>query len=170
MHRNGQLVILKLPCMRLQRRGPAEIDATMKQDSTIGLRHALTCLGMLTALAMPAQGQEALDLPGMEVVLMHHGMSMSELNDTWQAHAEEAVLVTQGASLVTHLKDGIDVLTVTPLNEVQWQLDLLARPSIVGEAVVAIPTDQGRWVVVLPQAKIDAWTDRYVINAKALLK
>ena len=86
----------------------------MKRDSTIGWWYAWTCLAVLTALAMPAQGQEAL-VAGMEVVLMHHGMSISELNDTWQAHAEEAVLVTQGASLVTHLKDGIDVLKVAPL-------------------------------------------------------
>ena len=142
----------------------------MKRESTIGWWHAVTCLGVLAALAMPAQGQEAIDLPGMDLVLMHHGMSMSELNETWQTHALEAVLVTQGASLVTDLKDGMDVLDVAPLNEAQWQLDLLARPSIVGEAAVAVPTDQGHWVVVLPKEKIDIWSDRYVINAKAQLK
>ena len=107
----------------------------MKRDSTIGWRHAWTCLAVLTALAMPAQGQEALDLPGMEVVLMHHGMSMSELNDTWQTHAEEAVLVTQGASLVTHLKDrGIGVL-ITDHN-VRETLEIVDRAYILHDGQV----------------------------------
>jgi hypothetical protein len=106
----------------------------------------------------------------MDWVLMHHNLSLAELNQTWEDHAHEAVLITQGAVLVEELKAGVTVLDSFVLSESRWRLDLLGLQQHVRETSIAFPTDLGRWVVVVPTNKLDSWSDRYVINAKAQLK
>lgn len=142
--------------------------AELKPMKNVGL--ALCVSALLWCMGSSLHAQEAVDLPGMELVLMHHNLSMAELNQTWEDYAQEAVLITQGAVLVNTLKAGVTVRDSFTLEESRWQLDLMGLQQHVGETSVAFPTDAGRWVVVVPSDKLNSWSDRYVINAKAQLK
>lgn len=155
----------RLPCDGILNAGDA---SELKPMKNVGLALSLSALFWFVDSSMHAQ--EAVDLPGMDWVLMHHNLSMAELNETWEDYAHEAVLVSQGAVLVEELKAGVTVLNSLSLQENRWQLDLLGGQQHVGETSVAFPTDMGRWVVVVPFDKLNSWSDRYVINAKAQLK
>lgn len=155
----------RLPCDGIINAGDA---AELKPMKNVGL--ALSFLASLWCCGSSMHAQEAVDLPGMDWVLMHHNLSMAELNQTWEDHAHEAVLVTQGAVLVEELKAGVVLLDSFILEESRWQLDLLGVMQQLGESPVAFPTDLGRWVVAVPVDKLNSWSDRYVINAKAQLK
>lgn len=117
-----------------------------------------------------AFGQSALDLPGMDAVMMHHDLSTTTLDRTWTEHVHEAVLVSQGWVEVATPKAGIPVEALQVLRGADVPQALLAMHIHPRETAVAYPTDRNTFVVVSSQGFMDKWTARYLVNAKARLK
>lgn len=117
-----------------------------------------------------AFGQSALDLPGMDAVMMHHDLSTTTLDRTWTEHVHEAVLVSQGWVEAATPKAGIPVEALQVLRGADVPQALLAMHIHPRETAVAYPTDRNTFVVVSSQGFMDKWTARYLVNAKARLK
>lgn len=155
----------RLPCEGILNAGDA---AELKPMKNVGL--ALSFLASLWCCGSSTHAQEAVDLPGMDWVLMHHNLSMAELNQTWEDYAHEAVLITQGAALAQELKAGLRVLDLNPWPIDGWQGLLLNNQHLFDSDGVAIAMNEGSWLVLAPTDKIQLWTDRYILNSKAILK
>ena len=155
----------RLPCVGILNAGDA---SELKPMKNVGLALSLSALFWFVDSSMHAQ--EAVDLPGMDWVLMHHNLSMAELNETWEDYAHEAVLVSQGAALVEELKAGLRVLDLNPWPIDGWQGLLLNNQHLFDSDAVAIAMNDGSWLVLAPTDKIQLWTNRYILNSKAILK
>lgn len=155
----------RLPCDGILNAGDA---SELKPMKNVGLALSLSALFWFVDSSMHAQ--EAVDLPGMDWVLMHHNLSMAELNETWEDYAHEAVLVSQGAALVEELKAGLRVLDLNPWPIDGWQGLLLNNQHLFDSDAVAIAMNDGSWLVLAPTDKIQLWTNRYILNSKAILK
>ena len=117
-----------------------------------------------------AHGQSALDLPGMDAVMMHHDLSTEALDRTWTEHVHEAVLVSQGWVEVKMPKADIPVEDLQVLRGPDVPQALLAMHIQPRETAVAYPTDRNTFVVVSSQGFMDKWSARYLVNAQARLK
>ena len=117
-----------------------------------------------------AFGQSALDLPGMDAVMMHHDLSTTTLDRTWTEHVQAAVLVSQGWVEVATPKAGIPVEDLQVLRGPNVPQALLAMHIQPRETPVAYPTDRNTFVVVSSQGFMEKWSARYLINAQAQLK
>ena len=101
------VVFQRLTCTR-----PEQNQAQPQLQRRMTTRIWMGCLALIgCAWLAPGEafGQSALDLPGMDAVMMHHDLSTTTLDRTWTEHVQAAVLVSQGWVEVATPKAGIPV-------------------------------------------------------------
>ena len=124
---------------------------------------------LLSVAPIKTHAQEAWELPGMSVVAKHHGLSEATLQNTWNQHVREAVMVSQGWIWVESLKEGVEPMTLHPMACERIDELLLTGEVVHTQTTSFYPCLSGGFVQLLPNAFLDKLEARYLINANAQL-
>lgn len=124
----------------------------------------------LWSLTASSAAQQALDLPGMAEVRIHHDLSATELNATWRDHARHAVLITQGCVEVTQPKETLATHDVMWATKAEWTEALLTGAIRPSHQPMAYPLAGGTWVVLASEESVERWLEQYMLNAEAWMK
>ena len=138
--------------------------ATVRLDMT----KTITALVFLAVLGK-GQAQGVMDLPGMPVVAMHHGLDEVTLQSTWKEHVREAVLVSKGWAWVASVKKGTESAQTQPMACDDIEQLLLAGDIKHAETTTFYPCASGGFVQLVPIDFLDKLEARYLINANAKL-
>ena len=134
------------------------------------LKMAIVALGVIVAGTPTCTAQNVSDLPGMDAVMAVHHLTQEELTANWKTFAADAVLASQGWTLVQSVKPGIQVNAQVHIPGVDVGRELLAAGIQPEPNSIAYPNDEGGFVVVGPADMQAKWIRRYIINAEAQLK